>query len=142
MVLTRSGTSMIRNNAVVLDASALLAFALGERRGAPVGRLLDVCSMNAVNVAECVAVLARASSVRAATSAVARLGLHVVECDEEIAYRAAAFHAASRLRYMSLSGCICLATAQRIGARVISADWELQWLETGVKVEMLVDRYA
>lgn len=128
------------NDAVVLDASALLSFARGEPRGAPVARLLDVSAMNAVNVAECVAVLARASSVRAATAAVARLGLHVIPCDEEIAHEAAAYHAVSRLKYASLSSCICLATARRLGVRVVSADWELQWLQTGVMVEMLVDR--
>lgn len=128
---------MTTNDAVVLDASALIAYARGERSGAPVARLLDVSCMNAVNVGECVAVLARLSSVRAATRAIARLGLHVIQCDEEIAYQAAAFHAASRLKYTSLSGCICLATAWRIGARVITTDFELQMLGTGVKVEML-----
>jgi PIN domain nuclease of toxin-antitoxin system len=52
---------------VILDASALLAFARNEPGADRVRRSLASASMSAVTVAECVAVLSRFTSVAVAT---------------------------------------------------------------------------
>ena len=122
---------------VVLDASALLAFARGEPGAERVGNMLHLAAISAVNAAECIAVLARFMTSRAAEQSVARLGLEVVACDWDVAILAADIHAATRDRGLSLADCVCLATARRLGVPVVTADGAWEGVEVGVEIELL-----
>lgn len=128
---------MARDDLVVLDASAVLAFARGEPGADRVGRVLHTAAINAVNAAECIAVLARFMSSGEAMTRLSRLGLEIVSCDWDIASAAADIHAATRKRGLSLGDCICLATARGLGVPAITADGSWRALDVGVTIEML-----
>jgi ribonuclease VapC len=99
--------------------------------------MLHAAAINAVNAAECVAVLARFTSAREAAASLARLGLEVIVCDWDLAIAAADIHAATRDRGLSLGDCICLATARSLGVSAITADGGWRALGVGVAIEIL-----
>ena len=128
---------MVEGELVLLDASALLALAREETGADRVRRSLPSASINAVNVAECLAVLSRYAPTHAAAQAVARLGLNVISCDWQTSTLAADFHASMRDRGLTLSECIGLATARRLGATLLTANRALAGLDVGVAIEVL-----
>ena len=94
---------MARSDAVVLDASAVIALAQREPGAEIVEAAVPSAVMNAVNAAECVLVLGRTRSTAWAASAVASLGIEIVPCDWAVAVAAADILAASRARGLSLA---------------------------------------
>jgi ribonuclease VapC len=122
---------------VVLDASAVLAFARNEPGADRVQQTLGTAVISAVNVAECLAVLSRFTTTHAAARALSRLGLTVISCDWETAVAAAELHAAVRERGLTLADCVCLATARRLGRRALTAERAWAGLEVSVPVEVL-----
>ena len=122
---------------VLLDASALLAFAADDPGAERVGRALPIAAISAVNAAECIAVLSRFMAPPVAALALARLGLNVISFDWETAVAAAELHRATRRQGLSLTDCVCLATALRLGIPVVTADSAWNGLNVGVTVEML-----
>ena len=122
---------------VVLDASAVVAFARGESGASRVSDVLHAAAINAVNVAECAAVLGRFMPIGDAVRKLARLGLTIVACEWDLAVSAAEIHAASRDRGLSLGDCMCLATAKQLGVAALTCDSGWRELNVGVKVEML-----
>ena len=108
---------------VVIDSSALLAFLWGEPGGSVVQSALHsgdaLCTV--VNWAEVATkVMARGGDWQAAETALRGLGLTIVPATDDDAV------AAARLwldhPYLSLGDRICLATALRLNARVVTAD--------------------
>ncbi len=128
---------MEAGNLIVLDASALLAYARGEPRADRVGRVLGSAAISSVNASEVIAVLARFTSGHAAARCVSRLGLSVVACDWNMAVTTAEVHEATRARGLSLSACACLATALRLGVPAVTADETWRGLDVGVEIQVL-----
>ena len=128
---------MARSDAVVLDASAVIALTQREPGAEIVEAAVSSAMMNAVNAAECVLVLGRTRSTAWAASAVASLGIEIVPCDWAIAVAAADIHAATRARGLSLGDCICLATARNANMPVLTADHAWHGLDVGVTIEIL-----
>ena len=123
---------------VVLDASAVIALARGERGASAVESVIDRASLNAVNFAETVVVLVRAGVTRrSAVASLRALQLQIEPCDEAIAEISADIHAATRKHGLSLGDCICLATARQLGAKVLTADRAWRSLDVGVVVEVI-----
>ena len=129
----------------VLDASALLAF-LCDERGAPViERLMHVCAISTVNLAEA---LERADvpewHASAALQELRSLGLTILPFEAEDAVFVPSLRrtgrklprATAKASALSLGDCCCLATAQRRGLGVITDDTAWQALEIGVAVHL------
>jgi PIN domain nuclease of toxin-antitoxin system len=93
--------------------------------------------MSAVTVAECVAVLSRFTSVAVATQFLSRLGLNVIACDWQTSVLAAELHASAKDRGLTLTDCICLATARRLGLGALTANPDWGALNLDVSVEVL-----
>jgi PIN domain nuclease of toxin-antitoxin system len=129
----------------VLDASALVAF-LCDERGAPViERLLRVCAISTINLAEA---LERADvpewHAPAALEELRSLGLTILPFEAEDAVFVPPLRRAGRklpratakAGALSLGDCCCLATAQRRGLGVITDDTAWQALDVGVAVHL------
>jgi PIN domain nuclease of toxin-antitoxin system len=121
--------------AVVLDASAVLALLREEAGASQVADLLPAAAMSSVNLAEVLVVLDRNGVPPAdAKRAVDALALDIIPADGATAHAAAAVAAASRRRGLSLGDCFCLATARVAGRVAVTADREWASLKAGVKV--------
>jgi len=123
--------------AVLLDASAVLALLHEEPGSAQVAAVLPAAAIGAVNLAEVLIVLERHGVPPAdARRAVDALALDVLRADDETARAAAVVAAAGRpaRSALSLGDCFCLATARLTGRTVLTADRAWAGLRTGVKV--------
>ncbi|MES2177025.1 MAG: type II toxin-antitoxin system VapC family toxin [Gemmatimonadota bacterium] len=128
---------MASDSLVVLDSSAVIAFAGGEAGADVVGRRLLNAAISAVNAVECISVLARFLPISEAATVVSRLGLRIVPCDWDIGVVAASIHAATRDRGLSLGDCICLATAKNLGVSALTADGAWRGLSIGVEINLI-----
>jgi ribonuclease VapC len=122
---------------MLLDASALLAFARNEPGADRVRRSLASASISAVSVAECLAVLSRFTTAAVAAQVVSRLGLNVIACDWQTSVLAAEIHASARECGLTLTDCICLATARRLGVGALTANPDWRALNVDVSIEVL-----
>lgn len=124
--------------AVVFDASAVLAIARREPGAEPLAPLRDRALLSAVNAAEVYAKLFAAglseSQIADGLRAVVR---RVVPFDEEQARLTAAVHAATRPHGLSLADCACLALGRRQQAAVYTGDRAWAELNLGVRVELI-----
>lgn len=113
-------------NAVVLDASALLALLNNEVGAEKVAQVLAQSRMSSVNLAEVVSVFTHAGmppdAIRAMLHA---LPIDIVAADEDLAYAAGGLRAATASAGLSLGDRYCLALANRLGLRAMTAD--RQW---------------
>ena len=117
---------------VVLDASAIVALVADEPAGAEVADQLGASggTCSAVNLAEVLDWLIRIGRVdpaeaRGALTAVRAAGLAVVPCDEAIAVRAGELRASwydRRTAALSLADCMAMATADALGAALVTSD--------------------
>ena len=121
---------------VLLDASALLALARNEPGADRVRRSLASASISAVSIAECLAVFSRFTTAAVAAQLLSRLGLNVIACDWQTSVMAAEIHASTRVRGLTLTDCICLATARRLGLAALTAnpDWRGQNVDVPIEV--------
>ena len=124
----------------VLDASALLAFLLDEPGGDKVQAILTDCAMTAVNLGEVVGHFARIGSSEAdIRSMLDPLPFLRVALDEELAFIAGLMLPATRQAGLSFGDCACLALANKLGVRALTAD--RAWREVGqavaVEIEMI-----
>ena len=122
---------------VLLDASALLAFARNEPGADRVRRSLASASISAVSIAECLAVFSRFTTAAVAAQLLSRLGLNVIACDWQTSVMAAEIHASARVRGLTLTDCICLATARRLGLAALTANPDWRGLHVDVPIEVL-----
>ena len=126
--------------AVVLDASALLALILGEPGSEKVQGVLTDCAMTTVNLAEVVGHFARIG----AREADIRLMLDPlpfvrVALDEELAFTAGLMLPATRRIRLSFGDRACLALANKLGVRALTADrgWQRIAKAVGVEIELI-----
>ena len=126
---------------VVLDASALLAYAFGEPGGEAVGPLIAGALISAANWSEWFQKVGQrgvaAAGLRAELEA---LGLVIVPVDADQAERAAALWPLTRPLGLSLSDRLCLALGQaHPPARVVTADRAWLALQARLPEGLIVD---
>ena len=121
----------------VLDSSAVLAFLLREPGCQIVGGILDEAAISAVNVAEVVAKLRERGVERRIREAIRGLSLAIIDFNEELAYRAGEMRGATRHAGLSLGDRACLATAQSLGVRAVTADRKWSRLKLDVRINLI-----
>lgn len=130
--------------AVVLDASALLAYVLGEAGRSVVEDALTAGAiMSAVNYAEALSRLVAADAdIGTVAQMLSSFGLGgylltVVPFGPADAVAAARLRAPTRALGLSLGDRACLAVALRFGAAALTADRAWATLDVGVEVRLL-----
>ena len=122
----------------VLDSSAVLAYLHNEPGGETTAGLLDEAAISAVNAAE---VGAKLSDDGASEDRIRRifrdLDIEITDFDETLSYRVAALRQATRGVGLSLGDRACLATAQRLGVRAVTADRKWSSLNVGVQIQVI-----
>jgi ribonuclease VapC len=126
------------SGAVILDASAVLAYLLGERGAEEVFTELENAAISAVNWAEVVQrsleLEAWADSMRAEFEA---SGAQVVPVEVSHAERAAHMREATRNAGLSLADRICFALAASRECPLLTADRAWADLDVGVDVRLI-----
>lgn len=113
------------NQQVVLDASAVLAYLQGEPGSAAVEQALQTqnCVVTAANQAEIIVkALDRGVGTDAIQAILAELPYAVVDVQAADGVLAGLMRPAARAWGLSLGDRLCLAVAQRLKARVLTAD--------------------
>lgn len=124
-------------NAYVLDASALLSYLAREPGHERVARRLDRAAVSTINLSEVLAkLLEKGASPVQALEIIAALALETIPFDEDLARRTALLRAPTAHLGLSLADRACLATAQRLGAAVVTTDRVWQQLKIGLPIEV------
>jgi ribonuclease VapC len=126
--------------AAVLDASALLALILGEPGGEKVGSVLTNSAMTAVNLGEVVGHFAHMGSPETEIRLMLDpLPFVRVELDEQLAFIAGLMLPATRPAGLSFGDRACLALANKLGVRALTADraWQRIGGAVGVQIELI-----
>ena len=113
------------NATVVLDASAVLAFLQGEPGADKVGDALknSHCVVASANQTEIISkALDRGLDRPTIEAALTDLNYEVVDCTAQDGVQAGWMRTATRALGLSLGDRLCLATARRIQAQVLTAD--------------------
>jgi len=121
----------------VLDASAILAL-LNQEAGAEMVAtfVAEGAAVSAVNLAEVVAKLGEAGlPEEAIETALASLGLEIVDFDVDLAYRAARLRPTTQHLGLSLGDRACLALAQARKQPVVTADRSWATVPIGVPIQ-------
>ena len=122
----------------VLDASALLALANQEQGSERVFRVLPGAAISAVNASETAAALARRGApISDVQRLIKSLELEIVAFDEALAWRTAALRLQTHGVLLSLADRACLATAEMLGASVLTADREWRKLRGKIPIELI-----
>ncbi|MEA3054269.1 MAG: hypothetical protein QOG72_3172 [Sphingomonadales bacterium] len=120
---------------IVFDSSAILALLFEEPGGTVVAANLLGGVVSTVNHSEIVGrMIDRGQGFSDARKTVARLRLDTIPFDREQADRAAELRASTRPFGLSLGDRACIALAERMGARVMTAD--RQWAKAPLPVEI------
>lgn len=123
---------------VVLDSSALLAWAWGEPGADQVDDVIESALVSAVNWAEVVARLVeRGLSDDEVREAESRFPVDVRPFDAAQALAVGLLRRATRSAGLSLGDRACLALAQSEGLPAVTADRAWAGLELGVEVEVI-----
>ena len=119
----------------VLDASAVLAFVLGEPGGSKVRNYIAGGKWSAVNYAEVLTRLAELSgSLEDTRSRIDQLELELIPLDADQAALIASLRPATRKYGLSLADRACLALAIACRAPVITADQSWNRLDLGIEI--------
>ena len=119
----------------VVDASALLAFLLGESGADVVEKTIEESAVSTVNWSEvCQRALARGVDTTDLRADVEALGIAVEPFTAEDAERAADLWESTRAAGLSLGDRACLALALRLGGTAVTADRAWVALDVGVDV--------
>jgi PIN domain nuclease of toxin-antitoxin system len=124
----------------VLDASAVLAFLVGEPGGDRLDQLPpEDCALGAVNLAEVVSKLVERGLARGEVDdLLVDLRFVTVDFDRELAIVAGRLRAPTRRFGLSLGDRACLALGARLGLPVLTTD--RRWTELDVGVEVIAIR--
>lgn len=126
---------------MILDASALLAYLLGEAgKDVVLEAILSGAQMSVVNLAEVAARYVRAGASPGQVRALhARLPFPLLALDEGVAVEAGLMAKAGSAFGLSLGDRCCLATAKRFGMPALTADraWEPAASVLGVEVRLI-----
>ncbi len=109
----------------LLDASAILAFLQAEPGDDVVRQALhdDTCLVSAANHSEVIAkAIDRGAEAQALQVVLAELAYTIIDVTPEDGIAAGLMRSATRKTGLSLGDRLCLATAQRLKARVLTAD--------------------
>jgi PIN domain nuclease of toxin-antitoxin system len=131
------------SEAVVLDASAVLALMDGEPGDDAVAAVLPGARLSAVNLAEVVSKLAeRGMPAEQAHADALALGVDVVAFDGDLALDAGALRPLTRAAGLSLGDRSCLALARRHQAAVLTTEarWEPVAKVVGVTIRNIRPR--
>jgi PIN domain nuclease of toxin-antitoxin system len=126
--------------AVVLDASAVIALLRNEPGWERVEAVLANAAISTVNVAEVVGYLARSGAVENDLRALLYLfSVHIAPFDEALAYDAGRLVQLTRAAGLSLGDRACLALAQRLDTKAMTADqpWSRIASTVGVEIEVI-----
>jgi len=122
----------------VMDSSAVLASIRGEPGADLVNAALAGAFISAINLAEVVSklILGGIPDTEAA-AIVRRIGVQLVETDEEQALAASLIHAKTRSAGISIGDAFCLALGKLRGCPVMTADRAWKTLDLGVEVTLI-----
>ena len=130
------------SQATVLDASAILAFLQGEPGEDRVKQALQTehCVVSAANQSEVIAkALDRGIDPAAIKTILAELGYTVIDITAEDGAQAGWMRSQTRALGLSLGDRLCIATAQRLKAKILTAD--RPWLSVaqpmGLRIECI-----
>jgi ribonuclease VapC len=124
--------------AVVLDASALLAFLFKEPGAERVRAALPGGLMSAVNLSEVVTTALRFGGTLPETTAMlAQLPVETIPFTADDAVLAGSLWPATRTKGLSLGDRCCLALGTRLRVPILTADREWTSLDIGVQVEAI-----
>ncbi len=124
----------------VLDTSALLAMLLDEVGGERVVSVLAESAMSTVNLAEVVGYYARKGATeRDIRLVLDALPIERVSFDDELATKTGLLLPVTKSAGLSLGDRACLALAQRMGVKVMTADraWQPLGAQLGIDVELI-----
>lgn len=122
----------------VLDASAVLALLNQEPGHERIGPLIPDAAISTVNLAEVVTKIRAAGTPAAeAVQTVDHLALEVIVFDQELAMRTGELYPVTRRAGLSLGDRACIATAERLGVPVLTADRAWADLPLGLPVEIV-----
>jgi PIN domain nuclease of toxin-antitoxin system len=122
---------------IVLDSSAVLALAFGERGAARILAAIPQCILSSANLAEVLIVAERKRVDSERTfAAITSLGLPVVPVEVAHARIAAQLWRAYPTANLSLGDRLCLALAINLGAEVMTSDREMTKVGMGLTVTL------
>jgi len=123
---------------IVLDASALLAFANNEPGAGQVEAVLGDAMISAVNYAEAITkLLLKTGRVHQALAELTDTELEVVQFDRALAEATGLLAPLTRARGLSLGDRACLALAQRESAVALTADSAWRTIAVGVDIRFI-----
>lgn len=123
---------------IVLDASAILAMLLAEPGADKVADAIQGASISAVNFSEVGAkAVDHGADIDLAFSKLREMPLRVVPFDRDQAETASRLRQATRSLGLSLGDRACLALAQCLGARVLTADKAWVSLDLGIEIVLI-----
>lgn len=123
---------------IVFDSSAVLAVLQSEPGASAVLEQLHGGSISVVNMAEIVStILDRGGTPDAVTRNLDRLRMTIVPFDEAQARRAGELRPVTRHLGLSLGDRACLALAETIGARVLTADRNWSRLKLDLDIQLI-----
>ena len=121
----------------VLDASAALAYLLGEPGAAVVTSVLLDAAIGAINASEVITKLMERVSPGTARADFQQLGLDVIPFDLRLAMLTADLRAPTRSAGLSLGDRACLALGRQMRLPVYTADRRWATVDVGVEVRLI-----
>ena len=122
----------------VLDASAIIAFLMGEAGAGKVASAMAKSAMSSVNLSEVAAWLSRgALEEKEIRETIDELGLEVSSFDKEAAISAGLLWRETWARGISLGDRACLSLARHLALPVLTADRNWAKLDIGVEIRLI-----
>ncbi len=123
---------------IVVDASAVLAIALGEPGGDEILDRITDATVLSVNAAEVILKLAEKGwLLTEAIETYTAFGFDLHPFDEALAIDTARLHMATRVAGLSFGDKACLALARRLRATALTADRKWAELDVGCTIELI-----